>query len=95
MIKDYILKNYDAIDVEFKTKGVHLASGPNKKGEKNVQQKVVVVYINNIRGEKSYGELKEIKSSMWNSLMGLFGLDFEDYGGDWDLIVYQVKRQEI
>lgn len=95
LVKEYILKNYDAIDVEFKTKGVWLGSGPNKKGDQSVEQKVVVVYINNIKGEKGRGELKEIKKSIWNTLINLFGMDFEEYGGDWDLTVYQVKREEI
>jgi hypothetical protein len=61
MIKDYILKNQDVIDVDFETKRVHLGSGPNEKGETSVEKKVIVIYINNIKNTKNYGELKSIK----------------------------------
>lgn len=95
MIKGYILKNHDVMDVEFGTKRVHLGSGPNDKGEENVEQKVIIIYINNIKNTKNYGELKEIKSGVVNSLENLFGIDFESYGSEWDLNVYQVKRVEL
>jgi hypothetical protein len=95
MIKDYILKNQDVIDVDFETKRVHLGSGPNEKGETSVEQKVIVIYINNIKNTKNYGELKSIKLDVANSLENLFGIDFRTYGSEWDLNVYQVKRAEI
>jgi hypothetical protein len=95
MIKDYILKNQDVIDVDFETKRVHLGSGPNEKGETSVEKKVIVIYINNIKNTKNYGELKSIKLDVANSLENLFGIDFRTYGSEWDLNVYQVKRAEI
>lgn len=95
MIKDYILKYHDVMDVDFETKRVHLGSGPNEKGETSVEQKVIVVYINNIKNDKNYGELKSIKSDIYSSLEGLFGIDFSAYGSEWDLNVYQVKREEL
>jgi len=95
MIKEYILNNYDVMDVEYTTKKVHLASGPNEKGETQVTQKVINVYVENFKHQKKYSEIKEIKSKLWNTLNGLFGLDLDKYGNEWDLIVYQLNRQEI
>jgi len=95
MIKEYILKNYDAMDVDFKTKRVHLGSGPNEKGETKIVRKVVEVYINNVKSEKKYNELKEIKSSLWSVLEDLFGIDLTSYGNEWELVVYSVERKEI
>jgi len=95
MIKEYLLKNHDVVEVDFETKRVHLGSGPNKKGETNIEQKVIVIYINNIKNTKKYGELRTIQSGITNSLENLFGIDFRSYGSEWDLNVYQVKRVEI
>lgn len=95
LIKEYILKHYDVMDVEYTTTKVHLGSGPNEKGETSVTQKVINVYIENFKHKKKYGELKAIKSSLWNILGSLFGIDLTQYGSEWDLRVYQVKREEI
>ena len=95
MIKEYILRNYDVLDVEYTTSKSYLASGPNEKGETSVNVKVINVYIENFKHKKRYGDLKEIKSSLWNILGSLFGIDLNGYGSEWDLKVYQVKREEI
>jgi hypothetical protein len=95
MIKDYILKNYDVLDVEYTTSMSYLASGPNEKGETNVTVKVINVYIENFKHLKRRSDMKDIKSSIWNVLNGLFGIDLGMYGTEWGLKVYQVKREEI
>ena len=95
MIKEYIIKSFDAFDVEFTTRNVHLGSGPNEKGETSVKQKVINVYFNYLKDKKSYSELRQIKSELWNILPSLFGVDFESYGSEWDLKVYILKREEI
>ena len=95
MIKEYILKNYDVLDVEYTTAKSYLASGPNKKGEINVNVKVINVYIENFKHQKRRSDMQEIKSSIWNVLNGLFGIDLGMYGTEWSLKVYQVKREEI
>lgn len=95
MIKDYILNHYDVMDVDYTLHNVHLASGPNAKGERNIRCKRINVYVENIRGEKRLHEIQEIKTSIWNMLDGLFGIDISEYGSEWDLRVYQVKREEI
>lgn len=95
IIKDYILNNYDVMDVEYTESRVHLGSGPNDKGQTDVTQKVINVYIENFKHKKRYGDLKQIKSSLWNTLGSLFGIDLTKYGSEWDLRVYQVKREEV
>ena len=95
MIKEYILKNYDVMDVEYTTKRVYLGGGPNEKGETEVTQKVVNVYIENFKHQKRRSDMKEIKSSIWEVLNGLFGLNLDKYGSEWGLVVYHVKREEI
>ena len=54
MIKNYLLNNVnDVVDVEFGTKRVHLGSGPNKYGKTNVDQKVIMITIDNVKNEKT------------------------------------------
>lgn len=95
MIKDYILKNYDVADIDFDTKRVQLGSGFNDKGETSIEQKNIIIYINNIKHTKNYGELIDIKRGVASSLEQLFGIDFRSYGSKWGLIFYQIKREEI
>jgi hypothetical protein len=95
MIKEFILKTYDVYGVEFSTKRVHLGSGPNEKGETMVEQKVIEIYIENFKNQKRFGEMKSIKTSLWDVLRDLFGIDLNSYGTEWSLKVYQLKREEV
>jgi len=95
MIKEYILENYDVMNVEYTTTNSYLASGPNEKGKTNITVKVINVYIDNIKHNKTYYDMKQIKSSIWDIMEGLFGIDLYGYGSEWGLKVYQVKREEI
>ena len=95
MIKEYILKSYDVYGVEFSTKRVQLGSGPNKQGETVVEQKVIEIYIENFKNQKRYAEIKSIKTSLWDVLRDLFGIDLNSYGTEWSLRVYQLKREEV
>jgi len=95
MIKEYILNNYDVMDVEYTTQKVQLGSGTNEKGETIITRKIINVYIENFKHQKKRSDMKDIKSKLWSTLDGLFGLDFEKYGSEWELKVYQVKREEI
>lgn len=96
MIKDYILNvDNDIVDVEFGTKRVHLGSGPNEKGETEVNQKVVMVTIDNVKKKKTSSELREGTRKIASTLEGLFGIDFRSYGSEWDLKFYQIKKEEL
>jgi len=95
LIKNYLIKNSDILEVNFDTIRVHLGSGPNKKGETSLVQKQIIIYINNTKNTKTYRELKEIKTSIKNALEGLFNFNFDGYGSEWSLVVYQVKREII
>jgi hypothetical protein len=95
VIKDFLLRNPDIIKVEFATKVVGLGSGPNEKGETSVTQKQILVYIDNIEGNKNYGHLREIKIYVRDILKNLFNLDFETYGSEWDLNMFEVKSHQI
>lgn len=96
MIKDYILSNYDNIaDVEFGVKRVHLGSGPNEKGETSVNQKVIMITLNNLKDKKSRSELHEITREIARILENVFGIDFRAYGSEWGLKFYQIKKEEL
>jgi hypothetical protein len=95
VIKDFLLENTDIIKVEFGTHRVGLGSGPNEKGERSIIQKQIFVYIDNIDGDKTYGQLREMKKSISDTLKNLFNLDFESYGSEWDLNVNEVKSHRI
>lgn len=96
MIKDYILNvDNDIVDVEFGTKRVHLGSGPNEKGETEVNQKVVMVTIDNVKKKKTSSELREGTRKIARIIEGVFGIDFRSYGSEWDLKFYQIKKEEL
>jgi len=96
MIKNYLLNNVnDVVDVEFGTKRVHLGSGPNKYGKTNVDQKVIMITIDNVKNKKTPLELREYTREIARTLEGLFGIDFRSYGSEWDLRFYQIKKEEL
>ena len=96
MIKDYILSNYDNIaDVEFGVKRVHLGSGPNEKGETSVNQKVIMITLNNLKSKKSRSELHDTTREIVKTLEKLFDVDLRKYGSYWDLKFYQIKKEEL
>ena len=96
VIKDYILNEYDNIvDVEFGTKRVHLGSGPNEKGETEVNQKVIMVTLDNLKQKKTHGELRENTRKIGRVLESVFGIDFTSYGSEWNLKFYQIKKEEL
>jgi len=96
MVKDYILSNYDNIaDVEFGVKRVHLGSGPNEKGETSVNQKVIMITLDNLKQKKTPGELRENTRKIARVLESVFGIDFRTYGSEWDLKFYQIKKEEL
>jgi hypothetical protein len=96
MIKEYILNDdNDVVDVEFGTKRIYLGSGPNKKGETNVDQKVIMITVDNVDNKKTSSELKEGTRKIARTLEGLFGIDFKSYGSEWSLKFYQLKKEEL
>lgn len=96
MIKSYLLDNdNDVIDVEFGTQRVMLGSGPNEKGEKIVDQKIIKVTIDNVKNRKTNFELTELTKKIANTIGGLFGIDFKSYGSEWDLKFYQIKKEQL
>jgi len=95
MIKEYILKNYDVLDVEYTESNAYLASGPNKNGETTIKVKVINVYIENFKHQKRLSDIQKIKYSLWETLEGIFGINLSEYGTKWDLNVYQLKREAI
>ena len=96
MIKNYILNNNnDVVDVEFGTKRAHLGSGPNEKGETTVDRKVIMITIDNLKNKKTPLELREETREIARTLEGLFGIDFRNYGSEWDLRFYQIKKEEL
>ena len=96
MIKEYILNdNNDVVDVEFGTQRIMLGSGPNEKGETIVVQKVIMVTFDNIKNKKTSGELRESSRKIAKTLEGLFGINFRNYGSEWALKFYQIKKEEL
>ena len=96
MIKDYILNDDDnVVDVDFGAQRVMLGSGPNEKGEKIVTQKVIMVTFDNVKNKKTSGELWVSARKIGRTLEGLFGINFRDYGSEWALKFYQIKKEEL
>ena len=96
MIKEYILNDdNDVVDVEFGTQRIMLGSGPNEKGERIVTQKVIMVTFDNVKNKKTSGKLRESTRKIAKTLEGLFGIDFRNYGSEWALKFYQIKKEEL
>ena len=96
MIKNYILNDdNDVVDVEFGSQRIMLGSGPNEKGEKIVTQKVIMVTFDNVKNKKTSGELWESARKIGRTLEGLFGVNFRDYGSEWALKFYQIKKEAL
>lgn len=96
MIKKYILNNLNnVVDVEFGTKRVYLGSGPNDKGYSTVDQKVIMITIDNVKDNKRPFELREESRKIASIIEGLFGIDFKSYGSEWALKFYQIKKEEL
>jgi hypothetical protein len=96
MIKDYILNDdNNVVDVEFGAQRVMLGSGPNEKGETIVTQKVIMVTFDNVKNKKTSGKLRESTEKIAKTLEGLFGIDFRNYGSEWALKFYQIKKEEL
>ena len=96
LIKKYIPNDdNDIVDIEFGTKRIGLGSGPNEKGETSVDQKVIMITIDNVKNKKTPSELREITRKIASNLENLLGIDFRSYGSEWDLKFYQIKKEEI
>ncbi len=96
IIKKYIPNDdNDIVDIEFGTRRIGLGSGPNEKGETSVDQKVIMITIDNVKNKKTPSELREITRKIASKLENLFGIDFRSYGSEWDLKFYQIKKEEI
>jgi hypothetical protein len=96
MIKNYILNDdTDVVDVEFGTQRIMLGSGPNEKGETIVTQKVIMVTFDNVKNKKTSGKLRESTRKIAKTLEGLFGINFRNYGSEWALKFYQIKKEEL
>ena len=96
LIKKYIPNDdNDIVDIEFGTKRIGLGSGPNEKGETSVDQKVIMITIDNVKNKKTPSELREVTRKIARTLEGLFGIDFKSYGSEWALKFYQIKKEEL
>ncbi len=96
IIKKYIPNDKnDIVDIEFGTNRVGLGSGPNVKGQTSVNQKVIMITIDNIKNKKTPSELREVTRKIASNLENLLGIDFRSYGSEWDLKFYQIKKEEL
>ena len=96
IIKKYIPNDdNNIVDIEFRTKRIGLGSGPNEKGETSVDQKVIMITIDNVKNKKTPSELREITRKIASTLENFFGIDFRSYGSEWDLKFYQIKKEEL
>ena len=95
LIKNYLISSYDLYDVKFETKTVHLGSGPNDKGETTINQKAIIIYINNVNGDISYYNLRRLREEIRSNLENAFNIDFKSYGSEWDVIFYQIVSEPL
>jgi hypothetical protein len=54
-----------------------------------------MVTFDNVKNKKTSGELRESSRKIAKTLEGLFGINFRNYGSEWALKFYQIKKEEL
>jgi hypothetical protein len=96
-IEQYLKDSFpEIVSINFKTKSVMLASDNGRTITRNVIE-VVADPFNAREGNKTYtySEAKKLKSRIWGSIDGLFGLGLEEYGSDWDMEYFIIKIESM
>lgn len=96
-IEKYLKDSFpEIVSVNFRVKSVMLASDNSRIIKRNVIE-VIADPFNAREGDKTYiySEAKKLKSKIWDSLEGMFGLGFEEYGSDWEMKYFIIKIEPM
>lgn len=95
LVKEFILNNYDVVNVDITTKQVKLGSGPNREGKDIINRKVINVEINNDNNRDNYYNIIQIGIKIGEDLKNYFGFALGEYGSEWGLKIYALIRKEV
>ena len=95
LVKEFILNNYDVVNVDFTTKSVRLGSGPNKEGHTVIARKIINIDVNNYDGRYNDYKVAQIGVKIGEDLNSYFGFEFGEYGSEWGLKIYNLIRREV
>ena len=95
LVKEFILDNYDVVNVDITTVKVKLGSGPNKEGKDIIDRKVINVDIKNDNNRDNYYNIIQFGTKIGEDLKNYFGFALGEYGSDWGLKIYVIIRKEV
>lgn len=95
LVKEFILDNYDVVNVDITTVKVKLGSGPNKEGYTTIDRKMINVDIKNDNDRDNYYDVIQIGVKIGEDLKNYFGFSLGEYGSEWGLKVYALIRKEV
>lgn len=92
-IKNFILENFPIVEkVEFGTLKVVLGS---LEGSPVVDRTVVRILINNSQNKYNFSELKKLSNQMKNTIDGMFGLNSDEYGSEYEFEFQQIATVSL
>jgi len=95
-VKKYILGNYPKVSsVETTTKIVHLGSGPNEKGEAEVEQIVFLVTIDNTDDDLHPNGITIMSVNIYREVDKTLGLGIDKYGSKYDIEFYVLSKMRL
>lgn len=92
-IKKVILDEFSMVkEVRFTNIKVVMASS---QGAPTIERTVIWVIFDNSQNQYDRNQLIEIKRNIRSIVDGIFGLDFEKYGSEWDIEFRQIAMVSL
>lgn len=97
LIEQVILRSFPQVmNVDFEKSSSYLGSSPElPEEERTIEVTEIIVTINNLKGDKNWYDLKQLKSEIIEKVESYFGLDVFKYGSGWDFEFYQAKKERF
>jgi len=97
LIEQVILRSFPQVmNVDFEKISSYLGSSPElPEEERTIEVTRIIVTINNLKGDKTWYDLKQLKSEIIEKVESYFGLDVYIYGSGWDFEFYQAKKERF
>ena len=97
LIEQVILRSFpEVMNVDFEKINSYLGSSPElPEEERTIEVIRIIVTINNLKGQKTWYDLKTLKSEVIEKVESYFSLDVWKYGSVWDFEFFQAKKERF
>ena len=97
LIEQVILRSSPQVmNVDFEKSSSYLGSSPElPEEERTIEVTRIIVTINNLKGDETWYDLKQLKSGIIEKVESYFGLDVWKYGSGWDFEFYEAKKERF